>query len=249
MKAQDIVEQARQGFDKVLHTAEYRKIHADSTHLEALLRMVDFQPNKRYLDLGTGNGYIAFELAARFPNLSVTGLDITTNAIQVNQSIQRERGLTNLDFYAYEGVCLPFDEATFWGVISRYAFHHFPDAIGSVHELHRVVEHQGFVIISDAITRDEDTAYFIDRFQQLKPDGHVHFYRPYELETLFHQNGFQKETHFMSTVSYPRELNKAYLQLLNNTPVSVLKKYRAQVRETIVQITVDVLNVLFRKIA
>src|SRR5512143_1726752 len=181
MKTHEIIEQARQSFDKELHTAGYSDIHAASTHLEALLQMIDIQPHKHYLDLGTGNGYIAFEFASRFPSLVVTGLDIAADSIQVNQSIQRERGLDNLDFRAYDGLGLPFTDASYWGVISRYAFHHFPDAMFSVQELQRIIEPQGFVIISDPITHDEDTANFIDQFQQLKPDGHVHFCKSDEL--------------------------------------------------------------------
>ncbi len=247
MKTHEIVEQARQRFDKELHTAEYPKIHADSAHLEALLQMIDIQPNRHYLDLGTGNGYIAFELATRFPALAVTGLDIAAHSIQINQSIQCQRGLGNLDFRVYEGLALPFQDVSFWGVISRYAFHHFPDVGFSVQELQRVIQPQGFVIISDPITLDEDPVGFIDQFQQLQPDGHVHFYRPHELETLFHQNGFQKETYFMSTISYPRDLSETYRQLLNNTPSSILEKYQVQIRKQTIHITVNVLNVLFRK--
>jgi hypothetical protein len=51
----------------------------------------------------------------------------------------------------------------------------------------------------------------------------------------------------MSTVSYPRELSAAYRQLLSNTPASILEKYQVRVEEKSVQITVEVLNVLFRK--
>jgi ubiquinone/menaquinone biosynthesis C-methylase UbiE len=247
MKTHEIVEQARQSFDKELQTARYPNIHADSAHLEALLQMIDIQPHKHYLDLGTGNGYIAFEFASRFPSLAVTGLDIAVHSIQVNQSIQRERGLDKLDFRVYDGLALPFMDASYWGVISRYAFHHFPDVVFSVQELQRILEPHGFVIISDPITSNEDTANFIDQFQQLKPDGHVHFYHSDELEMLFRQNGFQKETHFMSTVSYPRDLSEAYLQLLNNTPAPILEKYRVKISEQTIQITVEVLNVLFRK--
>jgi ubiquinone/menaquinone biosynthesis C-methylase UbiE len=247
MKAQDVIEQARQGFDEELHTAEYRKIHADAVQLEALLQMVDIRANKRYLDLGTGDGYIAFELAARFPSLFVTGLDIAVNSIRVNQGIQRERGLSNLGFQAYDGVRLPFDDTTFYGVIARYAFHHFPAAQVAVKELHRVVESNGFVIISDPITHAEDDGDFIDQFQQLKPDGHIHFYRPHELGTLLGQRGFRQETHYMSSMTYPREVNPEYRQLLNRTPASVLESYCVNLGETHVQLTVAVMNVLFRE--
>jgi ubiquinone/menaquinone biosynthesis C-methylase UbiE len=247
LKTEDLVAQTRPGFDAVLHTPGYHAIHSDAAHLEALMQMTEVQPHKHYLDLGTGNGYLVFELAARFPALLVTGLDIAYHSIQLNQGLQRERGLANLDFQAYEGVRLPFGDAAFWGVLSRYAFHHFPEAEQSVTELSRVVERGGFVLLSDPITRDEDSAGFIDEFQQLKPDGHIHFYRPAELEALFGRHGFEKELQVMSALTYPRELSPAYLELLHRTPAPILEGYCVTIGEKTVQITVDILNVCFRK--
>jgi len=247
MQARDIIDQARQSFDKILHSDTYPKIHADASHLDALLALVEIQPQKHYLDLGTGNGYIAFELASRYPSLSVTGLDIATNSIQINQDLQRKQGLANLCFHAYDGFAFPFENCSFWGVISRYAFHHFPNAVLTIQELHRITEEQGFVIISDPITHNDDTVNFIDQFQQIRPDGHVHFYRPQDLEALFRKHGFEKRQLFMSTITYPRELDAAYLRLLNEMPVSVLEKYRVEVGEKTVQVTVEVMNVLYRK--
>jgi SAM-dependent methyltransferase len=247
LKTEDLVAQTRLGFDAVLHTPGYHAIHSDAAHLEALMQMTEVQPHKHYLDLGTGNGYLAFELATRCPALSITGLDIARHSIQLNQALQRERGLANLDFQAYDGVRLPFGDAAFWGVLSRYAFHHFPEADQSVGELSRVVERGGFVLLADPITRDEDSIDFIDEFQQLKADGHIHFYRPAELEALFGHHGFEKELQVMSAITYPRELNPAYLELIRHTPASVLEGYRVILDEKTVQITVDVINVRFRK--
>ena len=78
MKNQDIITQARQGFDSQLHTAGYRKIHSDQAHLEALMQFLEIQPAGHYIDLGTGNGYLTFEMARRFPEIFVTGVDIAT---------------------------------------------------------------------------------------------------------------------------------------------------------------------------
>jgi predicted O-methyltransferase YrrM len=71
MKTQEIIDQARQGFDPVLHSDEYRRIHADDEHLNALMTMLENQPGGKYMDLGTGNGYLAFEMARRFPEFRI----------------------------------------------------------------------------------------------------------------------------------------------------------------------------------
>ena len=176
MEKERIVEQARLGFDPILHTEEYRRVHGDASHLETLLHFMGVRPEKRYLDLGTGNGYLAFELARRSPAIEVTGIDIAIQAIRRNRELQREQGIGNLDFLSYDGIRLPFPDGLFDGAISRYAFHHFPDPAASVQELYRITGSQGFVIISDPMTHEEDTAGFIDHWQRIKADGHVHFY-------------------------------------------------------------------------
>ncbi len=247
MEQRNPIEQARSSFDPILHTDAYRKVHGDAAHLAALMNLLDVHPNKRYLDLGTGNGYLAFEMCRRFPDILVTGLDIASHSIELNRRLQQEQGIKNLEFISYEGVEFPFQESWFEGVISRYAFHHFPDAALCVQGLYRIIESKGFVIISDPLTYEEDTDGFIDQFQQLKTDGHVHFFREPELDALFQKRGFIKESQFFSSISYPRDLNESYLRLLDRTPATILEKYGIEIQEKTVHVTVTVRNILFRK--
>jgi ubiquinone/menaquinone biosynthesis C-methylase UbiE len=241
------VEQARRRFDLELHTDAYRRIHEDPSHLDSLMNLMDAQPGQRYLDLGTGNGYLAFEIARRFPDAVVTGVDIAARSIDLNQKLQRERGVSNLDFVSYEGTKLPFSDGLFAGVVSRYAFHHFADPKVSVQELRRITEPDGFVIISDPITYEDDADGFIDRFQRVKADGHVHFHRPAELDALFGRQGFAVEARSFGTISYPRELSEPYLRLIESTPASILQEYRIEVQESSVRATVSVQDVRYRK--
>ena len=248
MRRQEIIEQARQGFDGKLHTDTYRKIHSDEGHLNALVGFLDIRPAKRYLDLGSGNGYLAFEMAGRFPGIFVTGVDIATNSIRRDQELQRERKIENLDFIEYDGGRLPVGDSAYWGIISRYAFHHFPDPVASIHDLQRITEPKGFVIFSDPITYDDDMDDFIDRFQQLKKDGHVHFYRQRELDNLFQRNGFRMQEQFFTQITYPREMDASYQRLFEQTPASILEHYQVKIGEQTVQITVTVWNVMYRKV-
>ncbi|MFC2053378.1 class I SAM-dependent methyltransferase [Chloroflexota bacterium] len=247
VNTKDIVDQARQQFDNELHTNEYRRIHADEIHLNSLMDLLEILPDKKYMDLGTGNGYLAFEMVNRFPNIQVTGIDIAENSIQQNKKIQQERQIENLEFMAYGGIRLPAIDGSFWGVISRYAFHHFPDPMSSIKEMYRVLEKRGFVIISDPLTYDDDTNDFIDQYQKLKKDGHVHFYRQQELDDLFQLGGFYKEDQFQSEYTYPRELDSRYHRLFEKTSTSILNKYQMNIDETLVYITATVMNVLYRK--
>jgi ubiquinone/menaquinone biosynthesis C-methylase UbiE len=208
---------------------------------------MDIRENKRYVDIGTGNGYIAFELAKRFGNIFITGLDIAEKSIEINTQIAQKEQLSHLNFETYQGITFPFQNESFYGIISRYALHHFPNIILSVREMYRILEPYGFVIIADPLTYDEDTVGFVDQFQALKKDGHVCFYKTDDLIQMFHQIGFVVEDQFFNYVTYPRELNLKYTTLFEKTPQEILEKYNITIREEQVFITVKVFNVMFRK--
>lgn len=247
MTEKNIVQMAKQRFDCELHTPEYAKIHADSTHLDNVLQMMDIRAHKRYVDIGTGNGYIAFELAKRFGDIWVTGVDIAENAIERDQQIAQQAHLKQIRFQAYQGTVLPLEDMSSYGIVSRYAFHHFPNPLVSAREMFRILEPGGFVVLADPVAYDEDTVGFIDKFQALKKDGHVCFYKQAELFRLFHQAGFTVEEQFFSEVTYPRQLTTAYYQLFEETPQAILERYRIDIRGNQVFITVKVGNTKFRK--
>jgi ubiquinone/menaquinone biosynthesis C-methylase UbiE len=241
-----IIESARKGFDSRLHGDEYRKIHSDAEHLEGLLSMLEVREGSSYLDIGTGNGYVAFELAARQEGIRVVGLDIAASSIEKDREIARERGLGNLEFLCYGGLELPFPDGLFFGGISRYAMHHFPDIRRSLGELRRVTREGGFFIFSDPATREEDRSGFADRMQSIRPDGHVHYYRRPEIEALFREFGFLVEKEFSSSIRYPRAFDERYLALFEATDPALLEAYGVEIEGDKVFIKVDVMNLFFR---
>lgn len=247
MHEEHIVQMAKQRFEHEVHTDAYKTVHADANHLESLLNMMEIQEGKSYLDIGTGNGYLAFELATRYPHITVTGVDITDRAMVTNTQIAREKNLTNVHFDTYQGITFPFHDASFFGIISRYALHHFPKIEVSVTEMYRMVEPHGVVILADPLTYEADTVRFVDQFQALKRDGHVCFYQTTELIDFFENAGFMTEKHFLTQVTYSRELNAEYTTLFDNTPSDMLKRYHITIQGEQVFITVRVFNVMFRK--
>lgn len=249
MDARRAIEAARAGFDSRLHGGEYRRVHSDDDQLARLIELLGPRAGGDYLDLGTGNGYVAFALAESYPGLRARGLDIASRSIERDNEIARERGLANLDFIAYDGLDLPFADACFAGAVSRYAFHHFPDARRTVAELCRVIEDGGSFALSDPRTLDEDEGGFIDAFQSLRPDGHVHFYRRSEVETLFAEAGFAVEDEFESVVRYPREMDERYGNLIGGCPRGLLDLYKVEVEAGKVYVEAAVMNIRFRKTA
>ena len=245
-RSEDTIAAARSRFDAELHTEDYRTIHGDDGHRTRLLDAMDLRPGGRCLDLGTGGGYMAFAVAERFPRVLVDGLDIAAGAVEENRRIVREGGIGNASFVAYDGGRFPFEDGRFPGAVSRYAFHHFPDPRSSIAEISRVLEPGGFFLFSDPRTLDGDAAGFIDAFQELKDDGHVHYYRRDEIVGLFGEAGFFPESSFDTHVRYPREMDGRYRELFESAGSAILEAYRIEIDGNRVFVTVPVMNILFR---
>ncbi len=242
------IKKAKKRFDSELHTKEYRQIHSDQLHLDKLMEFLEIEDDERYLDLGTGNGYLAFEMARRYRNVIVTGLDIAEKSINLNNQIVEENSFPNVMFNSYDGTRLPYSDAKFRGIISRYAFHHFPDPELSIREIRRILKKGGFFIFSDPMTYPEDKYGFIDRYQELKDDGHWHFYYEDEVVELFRRFGLMSAEVFYSYIRYPRPCNKGYENLLENSDKRISDLYETAIEGNIIYITVRVMNIFFRKV-
>ncbi len=246
-ETKEIIAQAKQGFTRDLFTPGYDKIIADAEHLSKLIKFGEFKSGKNYLDIGTGAGYIAFELARQFPNIGVTGIDIVEPIIAVNNQKVQAQNYQNLKFLSYEGTHFPFEDNSFHGALSRYAFHHFPLPDVSASEIYRVLEPGGFCIIDDLTTDMADEENFVNQFAALKHDGHVSYHNESALINFFEQAGFKVEDKFYSAITFPRDPNDDYTKLLAKTAPQILDIYKVNVTETVIYITVQVLNIRFRK--
>jgi len=238
MNKEKSINSARERFDHELHTGEYKMVHENSDHLNLLLKLCNIEENEKILDLGTGNGYVAFELAKKYPNISIVGLDITESSINRNNKIVESDNLKNIKFYSYDGMNLPFEDNSFTKVVSRYAFHHFPELVKMIKSLHKKLANQGQIILSDVLTYDSDTSHFIDSFQALKKDGHIHFYHLDEINMLLTTNGFTMSDIFFNEISFSRELTEEYKCLLEHISEEIKKEYKIQIHDNKVFITV-----------
>ena len=135
-----IIEKAKNGFNRNLLLDNYHKIHSDDKELKKLIELFHVEKKKNYLDLGTGNGYVAFELAKFNKEVNVNGLDIAEKAIQRNKEISLENGINNIKFDVYDGLNIPYEDSSFDGVISRLAIHHFPDIKNTIKQIDRILK-------------------------------------------------------------------------------------------------------------
>ncbi len=202
----ETVRQARESFDRILRRQAYTEIIRDDEQRSLLLDMLRGGDYKKILDIGTGTGYLAFALAETYPRALVHGIDIV-------RGIAEENRPSNLVFQTFDGLTYPFEENTFDLIVSRYAFHHFPNSKSAVEQIYRLLLPGGRVLISDPVRAAEDRGEIMDRFMRIKRDGHIRFYARDELEELFAAVGFSVEKQTITHMAFPFAPRKEYEQL------------------------------------
>src|SRR5262245_41056251 len=110
--------------------------HSNDEANRLLVEMAGVGPADTVLDVACGPGLVACPLAEVARH--VTGIDLTPAMIEQAQARQRAKGLTNLTWLVGDAVPLPFPDAAFSVVVTRYSFHHFLDPRAVLAEMVRV---------------------------------------------------------------------------------------------------------------
>jgi SAM-dependent methyltransferase len=133
--------------------------------------MAQVGPEDAVLDVACGPGLVACPLAEVARH--VTGLDLTPAMIEQAQVKQRSKGLTNLTWLVGDAVPLPFPDASFSVVVTRYSFHHFLDPKAVLAEMVRVCRPGGRVAVIDVFTSGPEQAEAYNRVEKLRDPSHV----------------------------------------------------------------------------
>jgi ubiquinone/menaquinone biosynthesis C-methylase UbiE len=237
------IEAARQSFNEELLSADYPRIHDDDEQVSRLIAFLDPRPGGTYLDLATGNGAVAFAIAGHQPQAQVIGVDIADRAVARNRASALEQAYGNIEFLRTDGRRIAHPAASFDGIACRYALHHFPDLDAILADARRVLKPAGVFVVADAVRHPSDDRDFINRFQALKPDGHVKIYTADNLVRLLRAQGFDVVEQFASAIAFTRDLNSAYRCLIEETPRRVLDLYDLSVADGKATLSFGVLNV------
>lgn len=243
------IERTRQEFEQSFKEATfYNRQTNDEKHLGMLVKLCSPASGETILDLGTGSGYVAFELSKQYPNCNVIGLDIVSETISRNTVMARKYAYTNLSFNSYNGTILPFPDKSMDKIISRYALHHFLNPYISLQEAHRILKAKGRIIISDPTPNQNDTMGFVDEYMKIKPDGHVKFYSFAELDKMLCDMGFRLIKKEMTSIRFPRKRPSDYVHLLGQDNRHIWMGYNICIEQDEIWITENVLNLVYEKI-
>src|SRR5207248_3265237 len=163
----------------------FTEIHArDGAEVHRLLLdTAGITPSDEVLDVACGPGLVACAAAAVARH--VTGLDLTPAMIDQARERQQSLGLANLTWVVGDAQPLPFPDASFSRVVTRYSFHHFTDPKGVFAEMLRVGRPGGRVTVCDVFTTSPEQAKLYDRLEKFRDPSHTHALLLAELESLF----------------------------------------------------------------
>jgi len=153
----------------------------------ALQLVVDFSgagSDDTVLDVACGPGLVvcAFARVVRH----ATGIDLTPAMIDRARAVQAEQGLSNVTWRVGDVLPLPYPDASFSIVTSRFAFHHLPDPLAVLCEMQRVCEPGGRVVVIDlTASPDPQKAAAFHRMEMLRDPSHVRALSLAELQDLF----------------------------------------------------------------
>jgi ubiquinone/menaquinone biosynthesis C-methylase UbiE len=150
---------------------------------ELILAAAEVRPNDTVLDLACGPGLMACAFAARARH--VTGIDLTPAMIERAKRQQQSMGLTNLTWHIGDVLPLPFADAAFSLVFTRYSFHHFLDPKAVLAEMARACMPDGRAVVVDVFTSSPEQADALNLMEKLRDPSHVRALSLDELRQLF----------------------------------------------------------------
>lgn len=168
-------------------------VHAQGEDLTQLAGLVRGHAHARVLDLGCGAGHVAFHVAPHVRE--VMACDLADDMLAVVARGAAERKQANIRTQPGAAEKLPFPDASFDFVISRFSAHHWRDVGAGLREARRVLKPDGTLAIADIVSPGHallDT--HLQTVEILRDTSHVRDYSLGEWSRLLNKAGFVVQT-------------------------------------------------------
>ena len=168
--------------------------HAQGADLQKLAQLLQGQREAQVLDVGCGAGHASFAVAPQVGQ--VTAYDLSPQMLDVVAREAARRALHNVAVKEGAAESLPFADAAFDAVLTRFSAHHWSDLAASLAEIRRVLKPGGRFIAIDVMAPARplfDT--HLQCVELLRDVSHVRNYSHAQWEWHLHAAGFAVDAH------------------------------------------------------
>jgi ubiquinone/menaquinone biosynthesis C-methylase UbiE len=192
---QDIKQAVHDQFSKTADNYRTSAVHAAGEDLNRIAELVAQGNAPHVLDAGCGAGHTALKVAPH--SADVVAFDLSAQMLQQVERLASERGLSNVQTRQGDVENLPFEDATFDMVTSRYSAHHWPNPGKALSEIARVLKPGGRFILSDIVASEEPTLdTFLQALELLRDPSHVRDHSISQWKAFYEGAGFEVSVAF-----------------------------------------------------
>ncbi len=189
----DIKDSVQRQFGAVAANYATSAVHVSGPDLQAMVAAAGLRGAERVLDAGCGTGHTALAFAAQAAE--VVAVDLTEAMLAQGRKLASQRGLANITFKRGDVERLPYADASFDVVTSRYSAHHYPRPQQALAEFARVLRPGGLLLLADVVSPEppaHDT--FLNAIELLRDPSHVRDHTVEQWLRMAVGAGFSAET-------------------------------------------------------
>ena len=171
-------------------------VHAQGPDLQEAQRLVAaaIPQTGTALDVGCGAGHLSFALAPRLSR--VVALDASAGMLETVRTAALARGLKTIETRLADAQSLPFADATFCLVATRYSAHHWTHLERALAEMRRVVRPGGYLLVADTEAPEGALAdTHLQAMELLRDRSHVRNHSHREWQVILATAGFELVEH------------------------------------------------------
>jgi len=115
-----------------------------------VIEALDLQPGERVLDIGSGPGFLACEMAAVVGEVgSVHGVDPSESMLAIAAHRERAAGSAPTEFRAGDALELPYPDTSFDAAVSTQVYEYVEDMAAALADARRVLRPGGRLLVLD----------------------------------------------------------------------------------------------------
>jgi len=210
---------------------------SNEAFFKRIIETVGIDRQDTVLDIACGPGMLSCAMAQVAGHL--TGIDLVPRMIEQARLLQREKKLSNMDWLIGDVTNLPFADASFSAVVTRFSFHHFLKAPMVLKEMVRVAKSKGKVAVVDVFTTSPAHSRLHNLIEKLRDDSHVKAFSLLELQdmaqaagllnlkTQFHSLEIEFEGQLKASFPKPGDADKIR-QLVMNDKQGIISVHRGK---------------------